>query len=54
MSKDSNELHVEKLKKYYEHASAQIISCPWSLPEESIREEASDSKINLRGLGLKE
>lgn len=38
-----------KAAKYYEHASAQRLSFLWTVSEESIREWASWSKINLRG-----
>lgn len=53
MSKDTNWTSCRKAEKHYEYASTQRISFPWTLPEESIREWVSHSKVNLTGLGVK-
>ena len=45
MSKDVNWTSCRKATNYYKLASARRVSFPWSLPEESVIEGASD---NLR------
>lgn len=45
MSKDVNWTSCRKATNYYKLASARRVSFPWSLPEESVIEEASN---NLR------
>lgn len=53
ISKDTNWTSGGKATNYYELASAQGISLPWTLPEESVIEGASHNKNNLRSFGIR-
>lgn len=53
ISKDTNRTSGGKAMNYYELASAQGISFPWTLPEESVIEGASCNKNNLRSFGIR-